>query len=179
MRSFRFGSIKQAYRKYYFKEFYITGKVPIKDTELGMWGTSSAEDVFRIFNRLAISGKFADLGSGDGKVVLIASLFCDSVAGIECDKELVSVSRRFSSNLGIKADFSLGDYMDADLSSYEWLFLSPDHPITALEDKLIKELKGRIIVYSNLYFFTRLNKVQEFESGSVKVIVYSNRPQRL
>ncbi|MEA3430067.1 MAG: hypothetical protein U9R08_02240 [Nanoarchaeota archaeon] len=172
MRLLKFSSIKRQYREYY-KQFYLSGKVPLKDTKLGMWGVSSADDVFEIFKKLAVNGKFMDLGSGDGKVVMIASLFCDSVSGIECDDELVKKSQEFALNLKIDANFMCDDYMNLNLSGYNWLFVNPDQELDKLEKKFVKELSGKVIVYSNLYFLKNMKIEKEFEISGIKVRVYS------
>ncbi|MBW3002970.1 class I SAM-dependent methyltransferase [Candidatus Woesearchaeota archaeon] len=171
MRLLKFSSIKKFYKEYY-NRFYVQGKVPVKDTKLGMWGVSSADDVFEIFKKLNVHGKFLDLGSGDGKVVLVASLFCDSVTGVECDDELIKLSKEFANQLGIKAEFLLDDYMNIDLCGYDYIFINPDHELDDLSEKL-KDYKGMVVVYSNLYFL-KLNKIKEFRVSDVKVTCYSN-----
>lgn len=176
MRLMRFSKIKSLYKDYY-RTFYTRGDIPLRDTKLGMWGVSSAQDVFEIFQKLAIDDDFIDLGSGDGKVVLIASLFADSVSGVECDEELVNASKEFADKLGIDAEFILNDYLSLDLSGYDWLFLNPDHKLDELENKLLRELNGKVIVHSNLYQFKRLKKVNEFAVSGIKVIVYAGEKQ--
>lgn len=173
MRLYKFSSIKHLYKEYY-KQFYLSGKVPVRDTKLGMWGVSSADDVFEIFKKLAVNGRFIDLGSGDGKVVMIASQFYDSVTGVECDEELVKVSEDMSVKLKIESEFVCDDYMNIDLSQYDYLFLNPDHELDELGKKLMTELKGKVIVYSNLYKFKDLKVEKEFEVSGIKVVVYSS-----
>jgi len=191
--SLKYSSIKQKYKDYY-NSFYLLGKIPIKDTKLGMWGVSSIEDVYEIFKRLDLSNStskstsksaskstsksasksFLDLGSGDGKVVLLASLFFENVFGIECDSELFNVSNDFSKKLKIKAEFKCSDYMNSSLSKYDWIFINPDHKLDELEEKLLVELNGKIIVYSNIYSFSKLKKIDEFLVNGIKVLVYEN-----
>ena len=44
--------------------------------------------------------RFIDLGSGDGKVALIASLFCRQAEGIEIDDELFGKSLEMKEKFG-------------------------------------------------------------------------------
>jgi hypothetical protein len=151
----------------------MSGKVPMKETRLGLWGVSSIEDVHKIFKKLRIKGKFLDLGSGDGKVVAIASLFTDNCTGIECDKELIDISDDFKAQLGYNAKFILGDYMQHKLDDFDWLFLNPDHDLDKLEKKLLEELNGKVIVYSNIYFFKHLKIEKELSLSGITVRVYT------
>ncbi|MFO8015502.1 MAG: hypothetical protein R6U32_00195 [Candidatus Woesearchaeota archaeon] len=124
----------------------------MRETCLGYYGPASVSSVSDLFRKIGVKGSFVDLGSGDGRVVLVAALFADA-EGIEADKELVDESKRICSKLGIKAGFVQGDYLDACLSGYDFLFLNPDSRFPELEKKLRNEMKqgAKLIVMGSLY----------------------------
>ena len=67
--------IKEEYGKLH--DDLLKEKRLIRPTDLGYSGSASAEVVFEFFRRIKLDkySSFLDLGSGDGKVVLVASLF--------------------------------------------------------------------------------------------------------
>ena len=87
------------------------------DTEKGIWGTSITQDIFDFFRQIKLQNyrNFIDLGSGDGKVVLIASLFGINAAGIEFDKDLIKASVKIRDQLKLNAEFMQGDFLEQDL----------------------------------------------------------------
>lgn len=130
------------------------GKLPLRETSKGFWGSAVLTEVFTLFQKLDL-GKyknFIDLGSGDGRVALIASLFTDST-GIEIDKELHKKSVINKRKLNSSAKFINGDFFKHDLSKYDFIFCFPDKPLHyGLEQKLLKELKGKFVLYGpNIY----------------------------
>lgn len=148
----KFAHLKKEYEKYQLQ--LLKKKRLMRETSLGYYGAASADAVFSFFRKIGLAKKksFIDLGSGDGKIVLIASLFTKAT-GIEIDRELINTSERMKNKLGIKADFIQGDYLDSDLSKYDILFLNPDNPLYELEKKLRKEMKktARLVILGNLY----------------------------
>ena len=144
--------IKKEYESYY-AELLSKHKL-LRETSLGYYGASPADAVFNFFRKIGLEKKknFIDLGSGDGKVVLIASLFTKA-AGIEIDEELVKDAEKIRKRLGMKADFIKGDYLDHDISKHDIIFLNPDRHFPELEKKLRKEMKkdARLVVFGNLY----------------------------
>src|SRR3989338_6809376 len=104
------------------KSLLKQGRLPLKETEKGFWGISACEEVYELFKKLELSKykNFLDLGSGDGRVVLIASLFVKNSAGIEYDKELYNISLKIKEKLKIKnANFINGDYLEHDFGYYD------------------------------------------------------------
>ena len=73
----QFAEIKKEYDDFY-KSFLRKGKLPLWSTEQGFFGGVIADEVYEAFKKIKLdkNTSFIDLGSGDGKVVLIASLFC-------------------------------------------------------------------------------------------------------
>lgn len=120
-----------------------------KATVLGMWACSELGEVYELFQQvdLARFGHMADLGSGDGRAVLVGSLFTRAT-GIEVDPELVSLSRGLAGELGLeRADFIQADCRQMDLSPFDFLYIYPDKPLDWLEPLLAPGWPGRLLVY--------------------------------
>lgn len=170
-----FDAINQAYEIYY-KSLLKKGKLPLRSTEIGFWGPSITKEIWDLFvGYLNLYGakKFIDLGSGDGKVVLLASLFTDA-HGIEHDEELHQVAKHMQRHFKLPTTFHQGDYNDHDLSVYDFIFIHPDKPFTQLEKKLQTELKGKLIVYGHRYQPESLQKLRSFSVGGTPVTIYKN-----
>ena len=81
-----FLTIKEEYDKFY-RSLLKKGRLPMWSTEKGFWNSSITDDLYETFKKINLHKfkSFLDIGSGDGKVVLIASLFCKNAEGIEID----------------------------------------------------------------------------------------------
>ena|GEM_PF-1085898 len=81
------------------------GKLPMHTTGFGFWGTTNMNDAYTFFSRIRLERfkGFVDLGCGDGRIVMIASLFTDAV-GIEGDKDLVEKGKKAMEELGLWND---------------------------------------------------------------------------
>lgn len=150
----------------------------VRDTEKGIWGPADLETCFELFKQIGLekASSFIDLGSGDGRIVLVASLFTKA-AGIEIDEDLIKVGLRTRDKLGSKADLVKGDFFKVDLSQYDVLFINPDTGFyNGLEDKLLKEMKpgARLYVYNNIFLPRFLEEEKSFGLGLAPVIVYRN-----
>lgn len=136
------------------KKLLKKGKLPLRETSEGFWGSAVMSEVFTLFKKLDLKKykNFLDIGSGDGRVAHIASLFTNST-GIEIDKELHNKSLEMKKKLKSKANFINEDFFKHDLSQYDVVFCFPDKPLHyGLEEKLLKELKGKFILYGpNVY----------------------------
>ncbi len=166
--------IKAEYDKFY-KSFLKKGKLPMGDTEVGFWGTAAADDVFELFQKIELQKfrNFIDLGSGDGKVVLIASLFTNS-AGIEFDDDLHKKAVEIRDRLKLRAELLKGDFMKHDVSKYGIVFINPDKPFNkGLEKKLRKELKGILLVYNVVYHPGTMKKGKTYWMEQVPATVYT------
>lgn len=122
---------------------------PYKVTPAGMWACSSAGEVHQLLGGLDLTPfkHFADLGSGDGRVVLLASLFLPAT-GLEADPELVAASQGLARELGLgRAEFIQADCRQADLSPYDLLFIYPDKPLDWLVKRLPPTWGGALLVY--------------------------------
>lgn len=167
--------IKQAYN-----DFRISllrkGKLPLRETSAGFWGTSVCDELYMIFQRLGLnrSKNFIDLGSGDGRVVLIASLFTKA-KGMELDLQLYKKSLEIKDKLGINAEIVHKDFFNEDFGNYDVLFCYPDKPLHyGLEQKFREELKGRLVLYGQNMYPIDLHKDEEFRVNGTLVGVYSN-----
>lgn len=167
--------IKEEYDGFY-RELLKSGKLPMRSTSKGFWNASVSDEVLEAFRKIKLSKfrNFLDLGSGDGKVVLIASLFCKNAEGIEIDDLLHSKALEMQSKLGIaNAVFHNKDFFEHDLSKYDVLFSAPDAPMErGLENKLLKEMKGKLIHYGHHFHPQNLKKENSFDVNGNLVSVY-------
>ncbi len=144
--------IRQAYDDFY-KGLLAKGRLPLKDTGVGFWGVSAADDVFAFFRRINLDRyhHFLDLGAGDFKVAFIASLFTQA-SGIEYDPWLVGQAREIRTRLAHiptvnQVGIYEGDFLQHPLHPYDVIFWHPDQQSVALDRKLSQELQGRLIVH--------------------------------
>ena len=155
-----FLQIKKGYDNFY-RSLLQRGRLPMWSTEKGFWNAAISDEIYWAFKRINLHQfkDFLDIGSGDGKVVLIASLFCKNAEGVEIDGFLHSKALQIQTNLGISnARFHNKDFFEHDFSKYDILFLSPDAPLErGLEKKLYGEMKGKLIHYGH-HFHPRLLK---------------------
>lgn len=127
--------------KTYFDEYdrslARTGKLPLGSTEKGFWGTSHLDDVYEFCKRAFLEKEtaFADLGSGDGRVVFVVALFTRAI-GIEYDEKLHALALKAQETLQIpRASFVCGDYTEINLAEYPVWFMYADHNFSWLEEK--------------------------------------------
>ena len=173
-----FIQIKKEYDDFY-KGIMRGGRLPMWSTEKGFWNASIAGEVYEAFKKIKLNKfkNFLDIGSGDGKVVMIASLFCKNAEGIEIDKSLHNKSVQIKNKFKIKnAAFHNKDFFGHDFSKYDVLFLSPDAPLErGLGNKLLSEMKGRLIHYGHHFHPRFLKKEKSFLIDGNLVSVYSKQ----
>jgi protein-L-isoaspartate O-methyltransferase len=168
-----FQKVRTFYEQYY-DELKTKGVRAHKQTEKGFWVSSVSTEVFDLFRtiRLEQFKHFADLGSGDGKVATIAALFTEST-GIECDKELVERSIQIKKKLGLRnLHFVKGDFLENDLKTYDILFIHPDNPLIRLEQKLLKEFSGDLIVCGGIFVPEKLVKKRVVQINNAVFGIY-------
>ena len=147
-RDLAFRKIQTAYQDFYQKLKHLENSLPYRSTKSGMWATSSAEEIYRGFSHFQLDqySHMADLGSGDGIVVAIASLFTHAT-GYEIDEWLYQKSIEFWHSLNLsKATFLRADFLRADLRGHDLLYLYPDKPFYELEERLLTTWRGRLLV---------------------------------
>lgn len=169
-----FNQLKKEYDLFY-RSFLKKGKLPMGETDAGFWGAAIGDDIFELFKKIQLQNfrNFIDLGSGDGKVVLTASLFTNA-AGIEHDAELHKKAVEIKDKLKLKANLIQGDFMEHDLSKYDFVFINPDKSFSkGLETKLQKELKGILVVYNHIYQPANMKKGKTYWFGYIPVSVYT------
>ena len=155
------------------------GKLPLKDTGVGFWGGAITEEVFEAFKKMKLHNfnSFIDLGSGDGRVVLIASLFGLKSVGIEIDNELFRKSLEIQRKLNMpNALFYNNDFFDHSLAGYDIIFHNPDQPMErGLEKKLIGEMDGKLVLYGHHFHPKNLNSEESFIINGSLVTVYGKK----
>ena len=171
-----FVQIKVGYDNFY-RNLLKSGKLPMWSTEKGFWNASISDEIYEAFKRVELSEfkNFLDIGSGDGKVVLIASLFCENAEGIEIDNFLhnnaVEMQMKFRI---VNAKFHNVNFFEHDFSKYDILFLAPDTPLErGLENKLLKETKGKLIHYGHHFHPRFLKREDSFLVNGNLVSLYS------
>ncbi|OIP31430.1 MAG: hypothetical protein COW04_09195 [Deltaproteobacteria bacterium CG12_big_fil_rev_8_21_14_0_65_43_10] len=111
-------------------------------------------NILTAFNKVLKPGiRFLDLGSGDGRVVFLASLFGAASTGIEFDEDIFNSGLKARDKLSNRFDLSKtelirGDFFEADFSGYDviYYFMSGSFEEKRLEEKLAKELKQEAIL---------------------------------
>jgi protein-L-isoaspartate O-methyltransferase len=153
------------------------GRLPLKETSKGFWGISACDEVFELFKKLELDKykNFLDLGSGDGRVVLIASLFVKKAVGIEADEELYNISLSIRDKLKVNnVEFINDDFLNSDFSIFDIIYLFPDKHINLeLKKKLSKELNGKIIIFNSYATELPLKKEKEIMLGGNIINIFN------
>tara|TARA_Y100000031_G_C8147633_1_gene350758 strand:+ start:65 stop:580 length:516 start_codon:yes stop_codon:yes gene_type:complete len=152
------------------------GNLSYQYTSKGVWAGSHLESIFKLFQEIKLDKfkNFLDLGSGDGRVVLIASLFTKA-SGVEADIDLIAKANKIKTRYKLKADFIVDDFFNIDLSKYDIIYINPDKGFNyGLERKLKDELKGKLLVYNNLFLprFLKQGKVHLF--NNIPIVEFTN-----
>ena len=121
-------------------------------TDRGYWAMSNPLQVLELFKKIGLQDyrRFVDLGSGDGVVVAVASLFTKA-EGIECDSKLHEAAVEMDRKLGMGCVFHNADYLGHDLSRYDIIFINPDNYFYKLEKKLVENFRGTIVMTDNIF----------------------------
>ena len=171
-----FKKIQTAYQDFYQSLELSQNTPPYRNTKSGMWATSPAEEVYRAFCHFELDQycHMADLGSGDGIVVAIASLFTRAT-GYELDEWLYQQSIKFGNSLNLsKATFLRTDFLQASLTSYDLLYLYPDKPFYELEERLHSTWRGRLLVNGPHFPPRRLKKMVESPASVGRFALYES-----
>jgi hypothetical protein len=160
--------------------FYETlkrdGLLPYRSTKSGMWATSGIREVYGAFChfRLHRYRHMADLGSGDGIVVLIGSLFTQAT-GYETDDWLYKESIKFCDSFSLtNVRFLKENFLHADLSGYDLLYLYPDKPFDDLAERLHATWSGRLLVSGSHFPPPHFNKIDEYLPAAGKFVLYES-----
>ncbi|MGM5487897.1 MAG: class I SAM-dependent methyltransferase [Nanobdellota archaeon] len=149
------------------------GKLPLKDTGVGYWAIATSDDLYQTFRQLRLQEhkNFIDLGSGDGRAAVIASIFT-TATGIEYDEELHELASDIAKE---RATLIQGDYMHHDISGYDIVFINPDKHSIDLEEKFHRELTGTLVVFGNEFHPKTLAHVKTFIPHASPVTLYKKR----
>ena len=171
-----FIKIKKEYDDFY-RSLMQRGRLPMWSTEKGFWNAAVTDEIYESFKKIKLGGfrNFLDIGSGDGKVVLIAALFCKNAEGVEIDDLLHHKAIEIQTKLQIEnAKFHNLDFFEHDFSKYDVLFLAPDAPLErGLENKLLKEMTGKLIHYGHHFHPKSLKKNKSFLANGTLITMYS------
>lgn len=171
-----FNKIKKEYDDFY-RSLFKRGRLPMWGTEKGFWNASASDEVYEMFKKIKLHKfkNFLDIGSGDGKIVLIAALFCKNAEGIEIDDFLHNKALQMQSKFGFEnVTFHNKDFFEHDFSKYDALFLAPDTPLErGLENKLAKEMRGKLIHFGHHFQPKDLKKENSFLVNGNLVTIYS------
>lgn len=153
----------------------------VHDTTHGIFGATAVQDAFALCERLGLHGgmRFCDLGSGDGRVALVAALFCPST-GIEADPALHAIAQQAKAELiaGIptlaRCELTLGDYRDADLSGFDVIFAFADHAWPREVEEMLKgrERPGILVAHQDIFRPQVLRKGPTVWIGQTPFVTY-------
>ena len=169
-----YDQIKKEYDAYY-KFLLKNGNLLWRDTKLGFWGKVIIEEIHELFKQINLEkyNHFLDLGSGDGSVVLLASLFTKA-SGIEIDDDLLKAGVNIRNKLKLNADFVHGDYNLHDIHQYDVIFVNPDKPFYRELDTFLRDYKGIVIVYSEHFLPSDMKLVKDLRKQNVNALLYKN-----
>ncbi|MFC1691671.1 class I SAM-dependent methyltransferase [Nanoarchaeota archaeon] len=168
--------LKQEYDNYS-NELLSKGKLAFRSTSKGLWGPSISDEIFELFQKMNLHkhSHLLDLGSGDGRVAHIASLFTKST-GIEIDDELHDKANEIKEKHKLNSNLIKADFYHHNISDYDVVFINPDTPFyRGLEDKMKKELNGKLIVYDATFRPTSMKLMEEFTINGTKISVFENK----
>ena len=171
--------VKQMYQTF---ENYLMRKgiLLAKDTGIGYWGVTNTQDLHELFEKIELHNhkNFLDLGSGDGRAVLMAALFGVNATGVEADDWLMNCALDIKRKLDLphfeKVKFLKDDFMKMDVSKYDIIYINPDKPFhRGLEQKLGRELQGRLVVHGYEFLPSALQKEKELTINGEKFSLFT------
>ena len=152
------------------KEYKSSNKYVYK-TSKGIFGVSDLEILNKFFTKIKLKGNFLDLGSGDGRVVFLASLFCNAT-GVEFEQELVDLSNNYKEELKLNCNLICDDFDNIDFSKFDVMFSFSDSFFSEkFVSKLKKEFKGTLYVYEGI-FLPELKKGKTIWIDQVPIVSY-------
>jgi len=159
------------------------GNPSYEDTAHGIWGSSDLRKCFDLFMRISLSEKnrLLDLGSGDGRIAMVAALFCGS-SGVEGDASLHAVALRAKRELIARipslerCELVLGDYTAIDssrLAVFDTFFIFADHSWPKdFETCIASCCVGNLYSYANIFSPSSLTKGPTIWLDQTPVVVY-------
>ncbi len=163
------------------EELRATTGSSVYDTTHGIWGSTSVDDAFALFERLGVHDgmRFCDLGSGDGRIALIAALFCASI-GIEGDSDLDQIAKRVQQELLptipqlLRCEFHHADYTTSNLSNVDIIFAFADHAWPEELERALaaRERPGTLIAHQDIFRPHHLKKGPTIWIGQTPFVTY-------
>ena len=120
-------------------------------------------EVIRKFAAVKPGEKIADLGSGDGRILIALAKEGAETHGYEVNPLLVMSSRRNIRKAGLskKAFVHLQSFWKADLSRYDAVITYGfPHIMKKLGEKLKRELRPKAKIISNIFLFPNLKEIR-------------------
>lgn len=162
------------------KSLISQGKYLGKETEVGFWGVTPLKEAYDFFREFGLHRhqNFLDLGSGDGRIVLLASLFDIQAHGLEMDEEIIDAGINHRDQLRLpqfaNTKFLQKDFLEHGIEGYDVIFISPDKPFfrSGLDRKLFSEMNGKLIVHGWEFHPPGLTLVDEKIINGEKFSVY-------
>ncbi|MFP4523531.1 MAG: hypothetical protein ACLFNM_03230, partial [Candidatus Woesearchaeota archaeon] len=150
---------QRAYVQKYFIDLDAKEGNKVHDTKKGIFGTTDITLFVEFCEKINLASKksFVDLGSGDGRLVLLASLYTQAI-GLEFDADLIKISMQHQKKLSLRMpevfqakfleqDYELFDYLHCDV-----LFSFADHFFTPeFIEKLKNEFFGTLYVFQGVF----------------------------
>ena len=136
----------------------------IKGAPYAPHGRKRMETMFKLLN-FEKGNKLVDLGSGDGRIVISAAKHGITASGFEINPLLYFISKVKLKMNGVKnADIYCKSYWGENLSSYSYITIyATSHIMSALQKKLLKELKPGTRVVSNHFKFPSLKVEKQLD----------------
>ncbi|MGC8776245.1 MAG: class I SAM-dependent methyltransferase [Minisyncoccia bacterium] len=122
------------------------------------------KNVFEILKKEGLtSGKFIDLGSGDGRVVIEFAKNNYEAFGIEINPILILISKiKIKLNKINNAKIIWGNFWDPNFNDFDIIYLYQYNLVNnILENKIKKESKLNTIIISNSFEFKNLNLIKK------------------
>jgi len=171
----KFSRIKTIYDDFH-RDMLSKGRLLVKDTEIGYWGITPTTELFELFKKTNLDehSNFLDLGSGDGRAVIIANLFTNAT-GIEFDAELHSFAMDLAKKAKARVTLLNKDFFDHHIGAYDYLFIHPDSHIKhKLEEKLLAEMnpKAKLVVFGPHYHPDSMKRVSTLDVQGSLVSVF-------
>src|SRR3989338_6501863 len=170
--------LKKAYLDF---ETYLlrNGIFLARDTGIGYWGVTHIEALHNALQEAEVHKhkQFIDLGSGDGRVVLMAAAMGVKATGIEADDWLTNsaldMKRKIKHPSMENAQLFKEEFMKTDLSKYDFIYVSPDKPFyRGLEQKIRREATGKVLVHGFEFQPSTLKKEKEIVVNGNMFVLY-------
>lgn len=149
------------------------------DTSCGIWGCSSLRDTFELFEKIQLheAKHFVDLGSGDGRITMLASLFTNA-HGIEGDKTMHKLGETAHKTLKKqipalnRCTLVHGNYEEHDMGKFDIFYTYNDHHWSEKFEQQLKKTNGTLLAFKNIFEPKHLKKGKTIWIGQTPVVTY-------